>query len=310
MEWWETLNCKGMLLAVGSEEMPAGEGEEKGPDQMMYCAHYDMTAPTNMAGTIEVGGDVDMKIKMYFDMRYMVTDAMTMSASFMDLRPGATYMYRVRAANAVGAGMWSESDSATTTENMMPMAGDAIGDQTVTEGAMDSTMDLSMYFSDGDDAMLTYTAESSNDAVADVSVDGSTLTIDYGEVGMATITVKATDMFDDYAMQTFDVEVVSASTELTAPSNVMVTPGGTGELSFTWEGGDNADLVLLLAVDLNTVGTDDVMYDRATGDAEMRTGEVSGLTSGTQYLGIVVVIKGSGDAAEYLYSAGDSVAAP
>ena len=97
---------------------------------------------------------------------------------------------------------------------------------------------------------------------------------------------------------------------LQAPSNVMVTATGTGALSFTWEGGENADSVLLLAVDLSTVGTDDVMYDRAAGDAATRTGQVTGLTSGTQYLGIVVVISGSGAAVEYEYAAGQPVAAP
>ena len=205
--------------------------------------------------------------------------------------------------------MWSESDSATTTANMMPMAGDAIGDQTVTEG--DDPIMVQSTITDADDATLDWEVSSDHEDVADATVDDmGMVTITIGHAGTATITVTATDMFMASDSQTFMVMVESAITDLQAPSDVMVTPAGTGVLSFTWEGGENADIVLLLAVDLSTVGTDDVKYDRAAGDAETRTGEVSGLTSGTQYLGIVVVIKGSGDDAEYLYSAGDSVAAP
>ena len=60
MEWWETLNCAGMLNAVGSDADPAMDSDDKA----MYCAHYAMTGPTadmTFENPIAAGSDVDME---------------------------------------------------------------------------------------------------------------------------------------------------------------------------------------------------------------------------------------------------------
>ena len=270
MEWWETLNCEGMLLAVGSD---ADHTDMSNADVMMYCGHFLNTEPTNITdASKELSDEAKADVEMYFNKRYKITDAMTMSASFMGLNPGAEYMYRVKAVNAAGTSAWSATATATTTANMMPTASD-IADVTVTEGAEDDTMDLSMYFSDGDDATLMYKAESTNAAVADVSVaeGSSTLTIMYGDVGTATITVTATDMFDAYAMQTFMVEVEAAEpAELMPVSGVMATHDGL-EVTVTWGGGDNADR-FQVALIRNVDGVWDIpnaVYDPAPGSPFM-----------------------------------------
>ena len=218
MEWWETLNCAGMLKAVGSDETPV-DAPADDSDQAMYCAHYDMMAPSNTPGTIMAGGDVDMKIEEYFNKRYeIITDGTATSYMDTGLMENTEYSYRIRAFNGMDAGMWSNTATATTD---------------------------------------------------------------------------------------------SVDTSLMAPTNVTVTASGTGAISFTWEGGENADYFLLIAVDMSTIDSGNIMYDRAlVEDATLRSDDVTGVNAGTEYLGIVVAVKGSGDAAEYKYDyARDTVTA-
>ena len=79
------------------------------------------------------------------------------------------------------------------------------------------------------------------------------------------------------------------------PTNVVAMSDTAGELTLTWEGAANAELYVLLAVDLSSVGTGTVSYERQViTDGAARTGTVTGLTSGTRYLGIVVATRGTG----------------
>ena len=68
-------------------------------------------------------------------------------------------------------------------------------------------MDVSGNFSDADGDELTYTAASSADAFATVSVDGSMVTVVGVAAGEAAVTVTATDPGDLSATQMFDVTV-------------------------------------------------------------------------------------------------------
>jgi len=253
MQWWETLNCEGMLLAVGSDADHTMDSDDKA----MYCKHYanagptaEMTFPADKI--IAVGSDVDMAIERYFNKRYVVTSATQISDT--GLMPSTTHMYRVKAANAVGTGMWSDEVSATTTANQMPMAGDAIGDQTATEG--DDPIMVQSTITDGDDAMLTWTASSDHEDVAAASVDDmGMVTITIGHAGTAKITVKATDMFDAYDEQTFMVTVESAEVPMpTMPTNVMASNVGT-QVSVTWEDGEHADLHFIVLISRNADGS-------------------------------------------------------
>ena len=91
-----------------------------------------------------------------------------------------------------------------------------------------------------------------------------------------------------------------ASTELTKPVEVMAESNAVGELMLTWEDGDNADSYLLIAV--NMADTSD--YKTAdVSDGAARMGTVTGLTSGVNYLGIVVALQGTGADRTFSYGA-------
>ena len=84
---------------------------------------------------------------------------------------------------------------------------------------------------------------------------------------------------------------------LTAPTNVTAVSDAASELTLTWEGGDNADSFLLIAVHLET-------YDYETetvAGGVVKTGTVTGLTGGANYLGIVVALQATADGLQTLY---------
>lgn len=116
MEWWETLDCGGMLDAVGSDADPAMDSDDKA----MYCKHYDMSGPTAdmtfpAEKLIAADSDVDMKIEEYFNKRYeIITDATATSHEDTGLMPNTDYSYRIRAAHGMYAGMWSNTAMAMT----------------------------------------------------------------------------------------------------------------------------------------------------------------------------------------------------
>ena len=85
---------------------------------------------------------------------------------------------------------------------------------------------------------------------------------------------------------------------LTNPTNVTAVSNAAGELTLTWEGGDNADSYLLIAVNLQ----DTADYKTATvlGDAA-KAGTVAGLTSGGNHLVIVVALQTTEAGLETLY---------
>ena len=78
------------------------------------------------------------------------------------------------------------------TGNLAPETVGEIAAQTLKVGAT-ATLDVSGYFSDPNGDSLTYTAASSDDAVAGVTIDGETVTITGAALGMATLTVTASD---------------------------------------------------------------------------------------------------------------------
>ena len=88
------------------------------------------------------------------------------------------------------------------------------------------------------------------------------------------------------------------SSTLTRPMNVTAVSDAAGELAITWEGGDNADSYLLIAVNLQ----DTADYKTATvlGDAA-KAGTVAGLTSGGNHLVIVVALQTTAAGLETLY---------
>ena len=273
MEWWETLNCAGMLLAVGSDADPDMDSDDKA----MYCGHFLNTAPSNITdATKELSDAAKTDVEMYFNKRYVITDATQMSASFMGLRPGAEYMYRVKAVNAAGAGMWSATDSATTVANMAPMAGDAIAHQTVTEG---EEVMVQSTITDADDATLEWVADSSDDMTATATVDSmGMVTITGVAAGPATITVTAKDGFYAEGTQDITVTVESANVAPTAVGSidaVTMTAGTMSEamdVSMYFSDADEGDTLTYAAA------SDMEMYATAMIDGSMLT--ITGVAAG------------------------------
>ena len=277
MEWWETLNCKGMLAAAGSDADPTMDSADKS----MYCAHYSDTAPTNMAGTIMADDATDMAIEALFDKRYVITaDAMTTYVD-MDLKEDTKYTYRVSAVNAVGRSAWSMADMATTQMgNVGPSVSMMIEDMTANTGDTLEAVDLSMHFTDADDDALTYTADSSDEAVATVSVEGSMLTITPMAAGMTTITVKATDA-DGSGMSAMDEFTLTLSWTLTPPEIKETNPVGSGIVLVSWDMVPGATGYTLIAVNLSDRSAP---TRTAAADSDDTSGQIQNLTTGDEYL--------------------------
>ncbi len=108
------------------------------------------------------------------------------------------------------AGLYVMTSFMATVENAAPMFVNAVEDQTLTVVApvsvsvMDTFMDP-----DGDE--LTFSATSSNEDAATVSVDGYMVTVTGVKRGETMITVTATDPGGLYAMTTFMATVVNAA---------------------------------------------------------------------------------------------------
>ena len=86
----------------------------------------------------------------------------------------------------------------------------------------------------------------------------------------------------------------------TGPTNVMASSDAAGELMLTWEGGANADSYLLIAVNMADTSDYETMI---VGDGAAQMGTVTGLTSGVNYLGIVVALQGTGANQTFSYGA-------
>ena len=173
-----------------------------------------------------------MTVNEYFMKRYVViTDPAMTSYMDMNLMAETEYMYRVKAVNAAGAGMWSDTAMATTeATNMAPTAGADIADQTV---MVDATVMVQSTITDADtDDTLTWSAMSNMPAYATATVDNmGMVTITGVAEGMATITVTATDIADATATQDIMVTVEAANTPPMAVGTIDPVTVTAGEMS-------------------------------------------------------------------------------
>ena len=201
--------------------------------------------------------------------------------------------YRVFAINLRGQSDQSDVASATTGEappNTAPTAGAAIPDQTV---RVDATVMVQSTITDADtDDTLTWSAMSNMPTYATAEVDTmGMVTITGVAEGMAIITVTATDGIES-DMQTIDVTVGAADTSLQAipNSSISVTNNANGSITVSWTGGDNATSFIVVAAEL---GSDPFVYESTTvSDGTARTAAIPGLSSGSNYLIIVIALQG------------------
>ena len=229
------------------------------------------------------------------------------------LMPNTTYYYRVRATNANGYGEYSDGMASAMTGDVVPNAPMSV------TAAVDDTVITKINVSWGTPAdnggsevtgyMVQRGTMSSDGTMSwtDVSPAHRGTDMTYMDTGLtpntkyyyrvAAVNAAGTGEYSDGA-----ANAMTGSADLMVPTDVEASTTGAGELTLTWEGGQNADFFLLLAVDMNSVAAGNVTYDRArVNDPAARTGMVTGLDSGTQYLGIVIAIKGTGADTEVMY---------
>ena len=111
--------------------------------------------------------------------------------------------------------------------NTAPAAVGTMDDHDLLVGASTVTVEASLYFTDEDVEALSYTATSSDTAVATTSVSFAAVTVNQVGAGTATITVTATDAGGLSATQTFSVTVTAnqAPTVVTIPAQVVAVSG-------------------------------------------------------------------------------------
>ena len=158
-------------------------------------------------------------------------------------------------------------DVTVAVANQSPEAVGTITDQTLTVGGSATAVDdVSEHFSDPDDDELTYTAASSDDAVATVSVLGAVVTVAGVAAGSATVTVTATDPGGLTATQTFGVTTV-------VPANQDPVPVGTIDAQTVTVGESEA---VDVAGNFSDPDGDDLIYTAASSDDAVATVSVLG----------------------------------
>ncbi|WEK54366.1 MAG: S-layer homology domain-containing protein [Candidatus Cohnella colombiensis] len=129
--------------------------------------------------------------------------------SITPLAEGATTI-NVTAMDSKGATA-SKTIALTVTPANKPPVGLNIPDQSLESGTSAKQIDLSLYFSDPENEMLTYTATVQNGALATASVTGDKLSITPVAEGITTIEVAATDPKGAYTSRTVNLTVTAAS---------------------------------------------------------------------------------------------------
>ena len=141
-----------------------------------------------------------------------------------------------------------------------------IPDRTLKVGTTE-TLDLSRYAEDPDGDRLMYAAESSNEAVAEVSVANGALMISAVAEGAATITVTVDDGTNSPVAREFDVTITTD----TPPPNNPPTIGTI--IDRTLEVGDTRDISL--AIYANDPDGDTLTYDATSDDPAVATVSVA-----------------------------------
>ncbi len=182
--------------------------------------------------------------------------------------------------------------------NVIPSAVGTLDAVMLTEGDAPVMVDVSGAFTDDD--MLSYMAESDDEAVATASVDAAGMvTITAVGVGTATVTVTASDPDGESATQDIAVTVAAAPVPpLGDPSGLSATSAAAGEATVTWTPGANATVHWVWSAPRDGSAG---MWTEAAGDAGMAT--VSGLTSGADYWFIVIAGQAPADGGATKFSA-------
>ena len=180
----------------------------------------------------------------------------------MGIAPGSATV-TVTATDPGGLSASQEFGVTVEAANQAPMAEGTIDDQTVVAG-MESTVDVTDNFSDPDGDDLTYSATSSDEAVATLSTSGAVVTIMGVTPGNATVTVTATDSGGLSASQEFGVTVATPPAIAdTIPTHDMIVDSMVvldvspyfEEGGLTYAAATSDETVAVVVVDGSTVTT-------------------------------------------------------
>ena len=188
--------------------------------------------------------------------------------SMVTITPVAEGSATVAVTAADPDGLSAEQSIAVTVEaaNQAPVAVGTIDAQTLTVGGDPTAVDVAENFSDPDDDQLSYSAASSDTAVATVAVEGSMVTITPVAEGSATVAVTAADPDGLSAEQSIAVTVEAANQ---APEAV-----GTIDAQTLTVGGDPT--AVDVAENFSDPDGDQLSYSAASSDTAVATIAVEG----------------------------------
>jgi len=157
--------------------------------------------------------------------------------------------------------------NAVTKENTAPVVASAITDITEDEGFSTNTVDLSSVFTDADGDDLTFSATSSSEVIATVSIMGATLTYTAVGVGSTTITVTADDgnggtVTDHFTITINAVAVNTAPVVASAITDITEDEGfasKTVDLSSVFTDADGDDLTISATSSSEVIATVSIM---------------------------------------------------
>ena len=287
------------MITVTATDTEGGMGMQT----IMVTVEYANVAP--MAGAdidpvmMTVGDDPMMAATMFTDANMDDMLSYTPMSSDEMVATAMVDMDGMVTITAVGAGEATITVTATDMDgesamqtimvtveeaNVAPMAGADIDPVMMTVGD-DPRMVATMFTDANMDDMLSYTPMSSDEMVATAMVDmDGMVTITAVGAGEATITVTATDMDGESAMQTIMVTVTMATTmmdELGTVTDVITGFNRGGALQVSWTKAANASGYIIIAININDVNNDVVAVVLNDGDLDTRN--ISGLTPGATY---------------------------
>ena len=163
---------------------------------------------------------------------------------------------------------------AITVQNLAPVAVDTLPNQTLSVGDLSVTVDVSPYFSDPNDDVLTYKAWTSDTGIVEVEMSGlsdSYLRINPLAEGSATVAVQAKDPNGLTFRQDFSVTVNANPNQPPVaigviPDQTLAENGavGTVDVAQYFKDPDNTPLIYTATSDNPTVATVGVVGSRVT----------------------------------------------
>lgn len=254
-------------------------GGDNGPDPVQPPPQQPNQAPLPVGSlgtvTIPLRGDVSVDVSSNF--RDPDGDALTISATSSDpgiagaqtdgpnvtvtgVAPGTATI----TVTARDTGGLTATQQLGVTVNGPPVLTDSIPAQILAEGAT-ATINLADHFTDPDDDVASYEAESSDEAVATVSIDGATASITGVAAGSATVTLTARDDFGQEGSQEVAVTVEEANQAPQATDSIpaqALMPDGSVTIDLAGHFTDPDD--------------DALTYEGATSDAAVATVSIDG----------------------------------